>query len=65
MCAIPSGPTLGGYVTTFFNEQVAAGVAAGLCVVAMVIVMVTIPTTTKDPSRIAAADSKESKMYGT
>lgn len=51
-------------MTTFSSEQFAAGVAAALCVVAVVIVMLFVPRTTKDPTRIAASDSKENKMYG-
>lgn len=57
------GPTLGGYVTTLYSEQHSATVAAALCLVAMVIIMLTVPTTTKDPVKIAAADSKENKQY--
>ena len=58
------GPTLGGYVTKLYSMQAAAGVAAALCIVAMVIVLVFVPATTKDLSKIAKVDSKESKQHG-
>ena len=59
-----AGPTLGGYVTTFYSEQHSATVAAALCLVAIVIIMATVPSTTKDPVKVAAAHSKENKQYG-
>lgn len=55
------GPTLGGYVTTIYSMQSAAGVAAAACVVSMVIVLAFIPATTKDLSKV---DSKENKVHG-
>ena len=38
-------------MTTYFSEQSAAGVAAGLCVVSMLIVVLFVPPSTKDPAR--------------
>ena len=70
------GPTVGGFVTTYFNnllatdenqgvgERYAAALAAAICVVAIVIVLMFVPRTTKDPKRIAAVDSKEAKVFG-
>ena len=44
-----------GYVTTLYSEQLAAGIAAGLCVVSIGIVLLCVPETTKDPSKVEAA----------
>lgn len=63
------GPTVGGYVTSLGPTEsegthLAAGVAAIVCAVAMVIVLIFVPRSTKDPSRISRADSKDSKIHG-
>lgn len=57
------GPTVGGYVTTLVSEQFAAGVAAGLCIVAMVIILIFVPSTTKDPEKLSMA-TKENTKHG-
>ena len=63
------GPVLGGYITSLGASEsagthTAAGVAAGVCGLAMVIVVAFVPRFTKDPSRISRTDSKEHKIYG-
>ncbi|CAI7998457.1 Solute carrier family 22 member 18 [Geodia barretti] len=49
------GPPVGGYVTVYFSEQSAAGVAAALCVVSMAIVVMFVPQSTKDPSHLSSS----------
>ncbi|XP_019855205.1 PREDICTED: solute carrier family 22 member 18-like [Amphimedon queenslandica] len=46
------GPTLGGWVTLFFNEQYAAAAAASLMVLAFLIILVVMPIKTKDPRKV-------------
>lgn len=54
------GPIIGGYVTTLRSEQFAAGVAAGICVLAMVIVILFVPGNTKGQQE-KASTSKDDK----
>lgn len=53
------GPTLGGLVTTHFSEQMAAGLAAAICLLAMIIVLLFVPANTKNPSKLAEAKVKD------
>ena len=57
------GPTVGGYVTTLYSEQFAAGVAALLCVATMVIILLFVPAQTKG-SQALARETKENKKQG-
>lgn len=52
------GPTLGGYIVTWFSMNSAAAVAAGLCLVSMATVLAFIPATTKDQAKISRSDTK-------
>ncbi len=54
------GPTLGGYVVTWFSMHTAALVAGALCLVSMVLVLMFVPATTKDPAKI----SRSEKVHG-
>ena len=54
------GPMVGGYITTAQSEQFAAGVAAGLCLVAILVVIVFVPRTTKH----ALKKQDSSKAHG-
>lgn len=56
------GPTLGGWLTTLYSEQFAAGVAASLMILALVFVFVVVPSQTKDPRRIAESQKKNSSQ---
>ena len=58
------GPSLGGYITTYYSMQSAAAVAAALCLAAMVATVIFVPATTKDLNKIAEADSKTAKIHG-
>lgn len=55
------GPTIGGYLTTLKSEQFAAGVAAGLCLLAMIVVLIFVPATTKDPHKLNTTREKHGK----
>ncbi len=44
------GPMIGGYVTSHYSEQIAAGVAAAICILAIVIVWMFVPSNTKRSS---------------
>jgi len=43
------GPMIGGYVTAHYSEQIAAGVAAALCLLGIAIVWLFVPASTKTP----------------
>lgn len=57
------GPIVGGYVTTLRSEQFAAGVAAGLCLIAIAVVLVFVPANTKHLQKVAM-DTKENSKSG-
>lgn len=57
------GPTLGGYVTTYFSMQSAATVATVMCLASMIAVLMFVPASTKDLSKISQTDSKEAKVH--
>lgn len=52
------GPTLGGYIVTWFSMHTAALVAAGLCLISMALVLAFVPATTKDPLKISRSETK-------
>ena len=51
------GPVIGGYVSTYFGEQSAAGIAAVLCLVPIAIVVVFVPGNTKREPQAASNGS--------
>ena len=53
------GPMIGGYMTSHFSEQIAAGVAASICLAAIGIVWLFVPRSTKDLSRLGEDKSKQ------
>ena len=58
------GPMVGGYVTAHYSEQIAAGVAAAICVLGIVIVWLFVPANTKTISPSKSADNKDKPGRG-
>ena len=59
-----TGPFVGGYVTTYFSEQNAAMVAAGLCVIAIVTVVLMVPASTKSRESAMEQERQPQKDNG-
>jgi OCT family organic cation transporter-like MFS transporter 18 len=55
-----TGPTVGGWIAKFSNEQNAAAVSAILMILAFLIILFTVPNHTKDPRKLAESKKMDS-----
>ena len=55
-----TGPTVGGLITRYSSEQMAALAASLISLATIALVLATVPKTTKDPGRVVKTDEAKS-----